>query len=231
MAGPASQAIKQIGETSRQGIQIGADIATASTAWRRSRRAATTQWGRDTEAATTAYGRSSTEAQTSRDFQERMSSTAYQRGMEDLKAAGLNPMLAYTKGGASTPGGAQGTAQKASAGMASGPQAKINLLQGQLINSQIQTAQQLARLTGAKADGQGYDNVKKRMWAEIYTRGINAVTGTAKALLNKMPPPPTPRKDARTKAYWDGRKSLPKKDRPRTGSSMKHEPYPLDRRN
>jgi hypothetical protein len=58
----------------------------------------------------------STEAMKNREWQEYMSNTAYQRAVEDMKKAGLNPILAFQNGGASTPGGSAGTISGASMG-------------------------------------------------------------------------------------------------------------------
>lgn len=60
----------------------------------------------------------SEEAKRNREYQSGMANTAYQRAIADMKAAGLNPMLAYSQGGAATPSGSS-----ASSSASSGPTA------------------------------------------------------------------------------------------------------------
>ena len=75
-----------------------------------------TDYARERELQDISNAFSASEAQKSRDFSERMSSSAYQRAMNDMKAAGLNPALAISQGGASTPSSAYASASSAHSG-------------------------------------------------------------------------------------------------------------------
>lgn len=84
------------------------------------------------------------EAQKNRDFQAEQSASAYQRATSDMQKAGLNPMLAYSQGGAGTPGGSTASAQQArvesTTAQAGQMISNTALTRAQLENLQAQTA-------------------------------------------------------------------------------------------
>lgn len=124
------------------------------------------------------------EAKRNRKFQASQSATAYQRAMADMKAAGLNPILAGKLGGASTPGGAMAQIADFGGGFTAASQLDLGYAQldqqQQLIDSQVdkyaaetnmteqqtENLKEMVRKISAEIEGIENDNEKKKIITE-----------------------------------------------------------------
>jgi len=79
-------------------------------------------------------------------FQERMSGTAHQRSMEDMRKAGLNPILAFNQGGASSPSGSSASGQSSG-----GSRAEVRNKYSGAVSSALQSMSINAQAAQAKA--------------------------------------------------------------------------------
>lgn len=92
-------------------------------------------------------------------FQERMSSTAHQREVQDLLKAGLNPVLSASHGGASTPGGASAVMQS-------------------VVGAALNGANAAAQLDVAKASAENIKAQTDKVRSETLSQDLNSARAT-----------------------------------------------------
>lgn len=109
------------------------------------------------------------EAQRNRQFQERMRNTEWQAAVADMEAAGINPALAYSQGGASTPGGSMAAQQDfGTPAVSTAMQQKRLAADLKLIKAQEYAAAQMGQKTHREAV---FQEIQNDLWSQGWRDG------------------------------------------------------------
>lgn len=181
MAASAGYDSSDFGDYIRELMQVSQNNTAQSQAFAREQM----EFQRESDA--TAMAWSAAEAQKNRDWQERLSNSAHQREVQDLIAAGLNPILAANQG-AYTGSGATGQGFSSSGAMGQ-VDTSLNGAMGALFSTVLNTASQAA-IAGMYTDAEryaadmSYASAKTSAEASIYNNNNNIEANKAINAMN-----------------------------------------------